>query len=81
MRNGSTDDPLLGELLGFDCAAVSSPSCLLLLRIKVVKVLVARSCPALCDPMDCSLPDSSVPEILQGRMPQWVAILFSRGPS
>ena len=25
-----------------------------------VKVLVAQSCPTLCDPMDCSLPGSSV---------------------
>ena len=25
-----------------------------------VKVLVAQSCPALCDPMDCSLPGSSL---------------------
>ena len=33
------------------------------------KVLVAQSCPSLCDPMDCSLPDSSVHGILQARIP------------
>jgi len=28
-------------------------------------VLVAQACPTLCDPMDCSLPSSSVHRILQ----------------
>ena len=30
-------------------------------------VLVAQSCPTLCDPMDCGLPGSSVHRILQAR--------------
>ena len=38
-------------------------------------------CPTLCNPMDCSLPDSSVCGILQSRIPEWVAICFSRGSS
>ena len=42
---------------------------------------VTQSCPTLCDPMDCSLPGSSVHEILQARILEWVAISFSRGPS
>jgi len=33
-----------------------------------VEVLVSKSCPTLCDPMDCSLPGSSVHEILQARI-------------
>ena len=33
----------------------------------------------LCDPVDCSLPGSSVRGILQARILQWVAIPFSRG--
>ena len=33
-----------------------------------VKVLVTQLCPTLCDPMDCSLPDSSVHGILQARI-------------
>ena len=33
------------------------------------------------DPMDCSLPDFSVHEILQARILEWVAIPFSRGSS
>ena len=32
-----------------------------------------------CDPIDCSLPDSSVYGICQARILQWVAISFSRG--
>ena len=44
-----------------------------------VKVLVTQLCLTLCDPMDCSLPDSSVPGILQARILEWVAIPFCRG--
>ena len=45
------------------------------------KVLVAYLCPTLCDPKDCSLPDSSVHGILQARTLEWVAISSSRGSS
>ena len=46
-----------------------------------VKVKVTQSCLTLCDPMDCSTPGSSVHVILQARILEWVAILFSRGSS
>ena len=46
-----------------------------------VCVLVAQLCPTLCNPMDCSLPDSSVHGILQAIIPEWVAISYSRGSS
>ena len=36
-----------------------------------------QSCPTLCDPMDCSLPGSSVHGIFQARILEWVAIAFS----
>ena len=36
-----------------------------------------QSCPTLCDPVDCSPPGSPVPEILQARTLEWVAISFS----
>ena len=42
---------------------------------------VAQSCLTLCDPMDCSLPSSSVHGIVQARILEWVAISFSRGSS
>ena len=38
---------------------------------------VAQSCPTLSDPMDCSLPGSSVHGIFQARVPEWGAIAFS----
>ena len=63
------------------------------MKVKV-KLLVAQLYPTLCNPMDCSLPGSSVHGILQARIlaaaaaakllqlcPTWVAIPFSRGSS
>ena len=41
----------------------------------------AQSCPTLCDPMNCSLPGSSVHGILQAGILKWVAISFSRRSS
>ena len=43
--------------------------------------LVAQSCLTLCNPMDCSPPDSSVHGILQAIILEWVAMPFSRGSS
>ena len=43
--------------------------------------LVVQSCPALCDPMDCSPPGSSVREILQARILEWAATPSFRGSS
>ena len=40
-----------------------------------------KSCLALGDPMGCSPPGSSVYGIFQARIPEWVAISFSRGSS
>ena len=40
--------------------------------------VVAKLCLTLCDPMDCSLPDSSVQEISQARILEWVATSFFR---
>ena len=42
---------------------------------------LAQSCLTLCDPMDCSLPGSSVHGIFQARVLEWVVISFSRGSS
>ena len=46
-----------------------------------VKVLATYLSLTLYDPMDCSLPGSSVHGILQARILEWVAISFSRGSS
>ena len=42
-------------------------------------VLVTKSCLTLCYLMDYSLPGSSVHEISQAGILEWVAISFSRG--
>ena len=43
--------------------------------------LIAKLCLTLCNPMDYSLPGSSVHGIFQARILKWVAISFSRGSS
>ena len=44
-----------------------------------VCVCTLKSCPTLCNPMDCSLPDSSVYGIFQARILKWVDMPSSRG--
>ena len=52
------------------------------LAYKCVYVCVsAQSCLTLCNPIDCSLPGSSVLGISQARILEWVALSFSRGSS
>ena len=53
--------------------------CHFLLQCRKVKSEreVAQSCPTLRDPMDCSLPGSSIHGILQARGLEWGAIAFS----
>ena len=53
--------------------------CHFLLQCRQVKSEseVAQSCPTLSDPMDCSLPGSSVHGIFQARVLEWGAIAFS----
>ena len=38
-----------------------------------------QSGPTLCDPMECSLPVSSVHGVFQARILEWVALPYSRG--
>ena len=44
-----------------------------------MKVLVAQSCPTLCDPMDYRAPGSSLHGIFLARILEKLAISFSRG--
>ena len=46
-----------------------------------VRAKLLQLCLTLCNPMDCSLPGSSVHGILQARILEWVTISFSRGSS
>ena len=54
----------------FLCLYLTSDVCL---------CLATQSCLTLCDPMDCSPSGSSVHEVLQARILEWVAMHFSRG--
>ena len=51
------------------------------LLLKYGLCLITQSCLTLCDPMDCSLPASSVRGDLQARILEWVAYPSSRGSS
>ena len=51
------------------------------LKVHCCYCLFAKLCPTLCNPMDCSLPGSSVHGISQARVLEWVAVSFSRGSS
>ena len=60
--------------------------CGLALFDKVIQYLCVCVCvrltqlyPTLCDPMDPSLPNSSVHRILQAKILEWIATPFSRG--
>ena len=57
--------------MGVDWIQLRACSCLLSLQ----------SCPALCDPMDCTPPGSSVRGILQVTVLDWAAVGSSRAPS
>ena len=56
--------------------------CHFLLQCRKVKSEneVTESCPTLSNPMDCSLPGSSVHGIFQARVLEWGAIAFSSNP-
>ena len=67
----NTEDPPASHLL----------SALLVQPSAHVNAKSPQPCPALCDPMDCSPPGSSVHGLLQVRTLEWVAMLSSRGSS
>ena len=71
----------LRGVLQFCQQSFSSPGMHPLKSEKVVKALVIQSCLTLCDPMDWSLPGSSVYEVFQAIVLEWIAISFSRGSS
>ena len=66
------------------CVFMGINTCMIV-RVKVCVFLgmsaysVAKLCPTLCNPVDCSPQYSSVHGISQARIPEWVVIPFSRG--
>ena len=57
------------------------PKVIIKITYVAVVFLVAKSYPTLCDPLNSSLPSSSVHGISQARIMEWVALSFSRVPS
>ena len=55
----------------------SGVTCLVLCYPAAAAAKSLQSCPTLSDPMDCSLPGSSVHGIFQARGLEWDAIAFS----
>ena len=60
------------KILELDCGDGSTT-----LNILNTAAKLLQSCLTLCDPIDGSPPGSPVPEILQARTLEWVAISFS----
>ena len=73
-----TLDMMWGKLYFYFCVC-SSDSHNHRLVIRKSLCLVSQSCLTLCNPMDCSLPGSSVHGILQARILEWVSMPYSRG--
>ena len=66
-------------ILAIISSVLYSLACLII--TKTLLCSITQSCSTLWDPIDCSLPDSSVHGISQARILEWVAISFSRGSS
>ena len=75
-KNSSLDTHMLIPLRSSNLCSKSTFS-----KKCTLKILVAQSGLTLCDPMDCSIPGSSIHGILQARILELVAIPFSRGSS
>ena len=79
--------PLVPVNIGGPCS-LSTNVCV---RVRVCVCACVRACMrvcvraqsylTLCNPMDCSTPGSSAHGIFQARIPDWVAVSFSRGSS
>ena len=66
----------VSDLLLEECPRPVAPQALPTLTESQMKRKLLSRVSDSCDPMDCSLPDSSVHGILQARILQWVAISF-----
>ena len=69
---------LLISCLQSPSAVILEPSKIPFYMHVVLCAKLLQSCLTLYDPMDCSLPGSSVHGISQARILEWVAIFFSR---
>ena len=65
------------NLFNFSNETLESCSCYSNIYPAAAAAKSLQSCPTLCDPIDGNPPGFPIPEILQGRMLEWVAISFS----
>ena len=72
--NGHEFEQAPGDGEGQGSLASCSP---IVVAAAAVAAKLLQSCPTLCDPIDSSPPGSPIPEILQARTLEWVAISFS----
>ena len=78
LKNRKYQSSTTGKVLFQSFYILGSPLCL---KLCSGVSEVAQSCLTLCDPIDCSLPGSSVHGIFQAIILEWIAISFSRGSS
>ena len=79
--NGSQMPPWAALTFSSDSGLYPAPYLNASLEYLCCRCLAAKSRPTLCDPMNCSLPGSSIHGILQARILEWLAISFSKGTS
>ena len=77
----STPSPSLALLLKRHFFLPENERGNMIVRIHESESEVAQSCPTHCDPMDCTLPGSTVHGILQARILEWIVISSSRRSS
>ena len=68
-------------LASWVCNGLITPSGVVCYTAMAQKKVKVKSCPTICDPMNCSPPGSSIHGTVQARILEWVAISFSRGSS
>ena len=79
--NGSQMPPWAALTFSSDSGLYPAPYLNASLEYLCCRCLAAKSRPTLCDPMNCSLPGSSIHGILQARILECVAMLSSGGSS
>ena len=75
--------PFVATWMGIEIIILSEVNETEKTRYHMISLKVSKDavCPTLCDPMDCSLPGSSVHGVFQAKVLEWVAISTSTGSS
>ena len=68
-----------GRMLGWVFSLIRIRAHVIQLKDVCARAKLLQLCLTFCDPMDCSLPGSSVHGILQARILEWVAVQLKGG--